>query len=78
MNTTISLAVTSAESRHAKRMARLRGFHTLSEYLRNLILTDDEAWVLTERELLRRNREVDGMERSGKLLKAKSLKDLLV
>ncbi len=76
MRTTISLSVTPQVAIKTRRLARKRGFPSVSEYVRFLISADDEVFI-SEDELLQRSREAHRLHKSGKLIQANSLKDLL-
>lgn len=76
MRTTISLSISPAEVKKTKTLARKRGFMTVSDYLR-FLLSQDDADLISETEILRRGQESEKLYRQGKLIKAKSLADLV-
>lgn len=76
MRTTISLSVLDTEARKAKRLAKSRGFSTLSDYLRFLLTQDDQP-LISEDELVVRSQEAVVLHKKGKLVRAKSLTDFL-
>jgi hypothetical protein len=76
MNTTISFNATSTESTKTRRLARARGFRTTSDYLRYLLAQDDVD-LISENELVARAADVDKLYKDGKLIRAKSLVDLI-
>ena len=76
MRTTISLSVPRTEVIKARSLAHARGFGTLSGYLRFLLSQDDEM-LISESELVRRSKETPKLHRTRKLVRARSLADLL-
>lgn len=76
MRTTISIAVTPREVEKTKRLARKRGFPTVSGYFR-FLLAQDDVDLISEAELIRRSAEADRLRRGGKLIAAKSMSELL-
>lgn len=76
MRTTISLAVPDTEAKKAKRLAKARGFSTLSDYLRFLLAQDDQTFI-SEDELIARAQGAAMMHQKGKLVRARSLADFL-
>ena len=76
MRTTISIAVTPREVEKTKKLAKKRGFPTVSEYLRFLLNEDDESYI-SEDNILRRGQEVDRLDRQGKLIRGKRLRDFV-
>ncbi|MEI7741176.1 MAG: hypothetical protein WCJ29_01600 [bacterium] len=76
MRTSISFNLTKEESAKTHELAKSRGFETTSDYLRFLINQDDTD-LISEHELIKRSQEVDRFHKSGKLIKAKSLADLM-
>ncbi len=57
-------------------MAEKRGFDTTSDYLRFLISQDDTD-LIGEDELVKRTGEIEKLYKAGKLIRAKSMADLL-
>jgi hypothetical protein len=76
MRTTISVAVSPREAKKSRELAMRRGFENLSEYIRFLLASDD-ADLISEEEILRRAKQVPGLLKSGKLVHAKSMADLI-
>lgn len=76
MRTTISVAVSPREAKKSRELALARGFENLSEYIRFLLASDD-ADLISEDELLRRAKQVLGLEKRGKLIRVKSMADLI-
>lgn len=76
MRTTISIAVTPREVEKTKRLARKRGFPTVSGYFR-FLLAQDDVDLISEAELIRRSKEAGRLHKRGKLIAAKSMSELL-
>ena len=76
MRTTISLSVPKMEAEKARILARIRGFRTLSDYLRFLLSQDDQT-LISEDELVERSKETTKLHKTNKLVKAKSIADFL-
>ena len=76
MRTTISIAVTPRVVENTMKLAKKRGFPTVSEYLRFLLNEDDESYI-SEDNILRRGQEVDRLDRQGKLIRGKRLRDFV-
>lgn len=76
MRTTISFSVPKTKATRTRRLAKTRGFRSVSEYLRFLVSLDDTDLIISEEELLRRGKEAERLHREGKLIEAKSLADL--
>ncbi len=76
MRTTISFSTTPKELQKVRKLSRLRGFPTTSDYLRFLIETDDVE-LITEDELLKRSKTGKDLYKKGELIEAASVKDLL-
>jgi len=75
MRTTISFSVDEKEIQKTKKIARLRGFQSVSEYIRFLLSMDDVN-LISEDEIVKRSNEVEKMKRAGALLEATSLAEL--
>ena len=75
MRTSLSFNLSKMEAQKTRTLARARGFRTMSDYLRFLI-TQDDVDLISEHELVVRARSVDRLHRAGKLIRARSLKDL--
>lgn len=76
MRTSVSFNLTQAEAQRTKKLARARGFDTTSQYFR-FLLSQDDVDLISEHELVKRSKEVERLYRSGKLVQAESLEDLL-
>ena len=76
MRTSISFNLSKREALKTRKLARARGFRTTSDYLRFLI-TQDDVDLISEHELVRRAQSVDRLHRTGKLMRARSMKDLV-
>lgn len=76
MNTTISFSVQRQEAMRTRQLARLRGFATISDYLR-FLLEQDDANLISENELVRRVKEIPRLAKKGGLVKARSMAALL-
>ena len=69
--------MTPQAATRTRRLARKRGFRSVSGYVRFLLETDDEV-LIGEDEILRRSMEAHRLHKVGKLVAVKTLKDLLV
>lgn len=76
MRTTISIAATPREVERTKKLAKKRGFPTVSGYFR-FLLAQDDVDLISEAELIRRSKETDRLHKRGKLIAAKSMSELL-
>lgn len=76
MRTTISFAISPQEAESTRKLAILRGFKTISDYLRHLIREDD-AVLISENELVKRSSEAARLHEDGKDLRANSIADLM-
>lgn len=76
MRTSISFNLTREEATKTKELAHTRGFATTSDYLR-FLLSQDDVDLITEDELTARAKQVNRLHKKGKLIKAKTLADLL-
>lgn len=76
MRTTISIAITPREAAKTKKLAKQRGFATVSSYFR-FLLAQDDVDLISEAELVRRSAEADRLHREGKLITAPSMSALL-
>ena len=76
MRTTISVSLDPRTVTKTLQRARKRGFPNMSDYLRFLLSSDDTA-LISETEILRRSKQADVFHKTGKLVKTKSLADLL-
>lgn len=76
MRTSLSFNLTRDESKKTQALVKKRGFRTTSDYLRFLISQDDVD-LISEHELIKRALEIERMHQTGKLVKARSLKELM-
>jgi hypothetical protein len=76
MRTSISFNLSVAEAARTRRLAKKRGFSTTSDYLK-FLLSQDDVELISEDEIVRTFGTVKKLHRAGKLVKAKSLADLL-
>lgn len=76
MRTSISFNLPVKEAARTRKLAKKRGFRSTAEYLRYLISEDDENLISAD-ELFRRQEEVETLYKQGKLIRAKSIADLL-
>lgn len=76
MRTTISFSVTRDEAKKSRDLAAQRGFENLSDYIRFLLSTDD-ADLISPEEILTRASQTKKFQKQGKLIRAKSMADLL-
>lgn len=74
MRTTLSFTLTPTLAKKTRELVKLRGFSTVSDYIRFLLQEDDVA-VISEAELVKRAKEISKLEKSGKLIRAKSMAD---
>lgn len=76
MRTSISFNLTRDEAKKTQALVKSRGFRTTSDYLR-FLLSQDDVDLISEHELIKRASEIEGMHKTGKLVKAGSLKELM-
>jgi hypothetical protein len=76
MRTMISFAISPQEAENTRNLAIIRGFKTVSDYIRHLIREDD-AFLISEDELTKRSREATALHAAGNDLRANSIADLL-
>lgn len=76
MRTTISISVSPQEAVRTRGLASKRGFTTVSDYIRFLLVSDDEE-LISEDEILRRSKDVEALHASGGLITAASMSELL-
>lgn len=76
MRTSISFNLTKPEATKTRLLAKKRGFTTTSDYLK-FLLAQDDVDLIGEDELVSRLQSLDRLHKSGKLLKAKSITDLM-
>lgn len=75
MREVLTLSLPKLLKESAQKMAKKRGFSTVSEYIRFLIKEDKD--VITDDELWREVQIARKEYKEGKTIKAKSMKDLL-
>ena len=76
MRTSISFNLTQEEAKKTRTLAKVRGFRSTSDYLRFLISQDD-AQLVSEDELVKRAADVKRLYKAGKLVKVKSLEKFI-
>jgi Arc/MetJ-type ribon-helix-helix transcriptional regulator len=76
MKTTISVSLPNAVALKTRKRAKLRGFPSVSEYVRYL-LDEQEGGVITEDELVKDAKEAERAYRRGTLRPYASLEDIL-
>lgn len=76
MRSTISFSVKPQEAVKTRNLARARGFESVSGYIRFLLALDEED-LISEDEILRRSHEADKLKKSGGLIQAKSIAELM-
>ena len=76
MRTTISLSTTAQEVKKARRLAKKRGFSTLSSYVRYL-LSEDDGVMISEETLVKRVKTIGSLAKKGKLIVGKTMKDFV-
>ena len=75
MRQIISLSLPTKQATLVRKLARDRGFKSVSNYLTHLIQTDEE--LISEAELLKSVREAREEYRKGQAIQASSLEELL-
>ncbi len=76
MRTSISFNLTKTEAEKTRKLARTRGFATTTDYLK-FLLAQDDIDLISEDELVGRLQSIDRLHRAGKLIKARSIADLM-
>ncbi|MCK9446329.1 hypothetical protein M0Q50_05500 [bacterium] len=74
MRKVLSISITDTLEKEIKRKTKLRGFSSVSDYIKNLLVIDDE--LISEEELLEDIKSGEKDYKEGKVIKAKSLADL--
>lgn len=74
MRKVLSISITDTLEKEIKRKTKLRGFNSVSDYIKNLLIIDDD--LISEEELLEMSKQARKDFKSGKIIKAKSLADL--
>ena len=74
MRKVLSISITDTLEKEIKRKTKKRGFNSVSDYIKNLLLIDDD--LISEEELLKTSKKARRDFKSGNLIKAKSLADL--
>ncbi len=75
MRSILNLSLPPAEAQVVKRRAKSRGFASASQYVRFLLELDEN--LITADELLKMSARADAEYKSGKLIRRKSLAELL-
>lgn len=76
MRTTLSFTLSSSQVKKTRKLARARGFSTVSDYIR-FLLEEDDVSLINEDELVKRANEVERLHRTKKLVTAKSMADFM-
>lgn len=76
MKTTISFSVLDVEAKRTRHLARVHGFATISQYIR-FLLSQDDVELIPEQELVHRATESQRLHSQKKLIRAKSMADLV-
>ncbi len=76
MRTILNLSIPPQTATVIKKRAKMRGFTSTSSYIRFLIDSDNDN-LITEKQLLQIAKKADADYNTGKLIKAKSLTELL-
>jgi Arc/MetJ-type ribon-helix-helix transcriptional regulator len=76
MRTIVNLSLPPKTAEQIKKRSKTRGFASTSSYIRFLIESDGDD-LITEEEILRLSKLADKEYRENKLIKAKSLADLI-
>lgn len=75
MRKVLSLSLPTTTVRQIRILAKKRGYHSVSSYVRHLFKADED--LISETELLKTARQARQEYRAGKSIKAKSLADLV-
>ncbi|MBP6945454.1 hypothetical protein KBD61_06130 [Patescibacteria group bacterium] len=76
MRQALSISLRPEELKRTRHLARKRGFSVISDYVRFLVAQDDDDLISAD-ELVKRSKETEILYKQGKLIKARSIKDLL-
>jgi len=76
MRQDLSISLRPEELKRTRHLARKRGFSVISDYVRFLVAQDDDDLISAD-ELVKRSKETEILYKQGKLIKARSIKDLL-
>lgn len=76
MRTTVSFALDQDEAKKVKELVTKRGFTSTSDYFRFLIAEDDVE-LISQDEVLKRMKSVSKLAKHSRLIKVKSLRDLV-
>ncbi len=74
MHKALSISISDELEKEIKRKTKKRGFNSVSDYIKNLLLIDDD--LISEEELLEISKKAREDFRKGDAIKAKSLTDL--
>lgn len=75
MRQVVSISLSKKQAAAMRRLSVERGYKNVSQYVSNLI--DMDADVITESELQQAVKEANAEYKSGKIIRAKSLRDLI-
>ena len=77
MNTTISLVIDKKDAAAIKKTAKIRGYASASEYIRSVIKADQDEELISAEEIVKISRQAKKLYKTGGLIRAKSLAELL-
>jgi len=75
MRKVLSISVTSVLERDIKQKTKKRGFDSVSDYIKNLVIADED--LISEEELLEEIKKGEEEYKNGKAIKADSIIDLI-
>ncbi|MDD4531232.1 MAG: hypothetical protein PHH21_00815 [Candidatus Pacebacteria bacterium] len=75
MRKVVSVSMSEEMEMNIKKRARKRGFGSVSQYINNLLVADED--LISEEELLKDIREGEEDYRKGRVIRAKSIVDLI-
>jgi Arc/MetJ-type ribon-helix-helix transcriptional regulator len=75
MRKVLSISITELQEKEIKRKTKLRGFNSVSDYIKNLLVIDDD--MISEKELLEDIKSGQDDYKKGKIIRAKSIADLV-
>ncbi|MFA5208025.1 MAG: hypothetical protein WC428_05200 [Candidatus Paceibacterota bacterium] len=75
MRKVLSISITDTLEKEIKRKTKLRGFDSVSDYIKSLLAIDDD--LISEEELLEDIRVGQEDYKKGRIIRAKSIADLI-
>lgn len=75
MRKVLSISITDVLEKEIKKRTKQRGFNSVSDYIKSLLVVDED--LISEEELVERSERAREEYKKGKLIKAKSLTDLV-